>query len=176
MTENLKVTKLNDGAVIPLVTDTAAWSDLLTPGYCWYNNDEATNKNPYGGLYNYYTVKTGKLCPTGWHVSNDTNWVFLTLYLGGADVAGGRLKEIGLTHWNSPNYGATNEFGFFALPGGGRGSDGRFANLGNDGYWWAFGYESGGRAFIETLSHNDASIWGSDTPMNYGYSVRCVKD
>ncbi len=176
MTENLKVTKFNNGKDISLVTDSAAWSALETPGYCWYNNDEASYKNPYGGLYNYYTIKTGKLCPTGWHVSTDTNWAFLTGYLGGADVAGGRLKEIGFAHWNSPNTGATNEFGFFALPGGARSSDEGFANIGNAGYWWSFGYESGGRAFIETLSHTDAGILGSDTPMNYGYSVRCVKD
>jgi len=77
MVENLKVTKYNDGTAIPLVTDNTAWSNLTTPGYCWYNNDAATNKNTYGGLYNFYTVNTGKLAPTGWHVppmQNGQQW------------------------------------------------------------------------------------------------------
>ena len=62
MVENLKTTRYNDGSPIPLVTDSSYWSNLTTPGYCWYNND-TTNKNTYGALYNWYTVNTGKLAP-----------------------------------------------------------------------------------------------------------------
>ena len=67
MVENLKTTKYNDGTPIPNVTDNTEWSNLTTPAYCWYDND-ITKKNPYGALYNGYAVRTGKLCPTGWHV------------------------------------------------------------------------------------------------------------
>ena len=82
LVENLKTTRYNDGAPIPLVTDSAAWSLLTTPGYCWYNNDIA-NKNPNGALYNWFAVNTGKLAPTGWHVPTDAEWTILTTFLGG---------------------------------------------------------------------------------------------
>ncbi len=64
MAENLKTTTYNDGTPIPLVIDGATWGALTTPAYCWYNNDEATNKELYGALYNWYTVNTGKRIET----------------------------------------------------------------------------------------------------------------
>ena len=94
LVENLRTTKYNDGTLIPLVQDNTAWSNLITPGYCWFDNDEVANKNPYGALYNWYAVNTGKLCPSGWHVPTDTEWTTLIDNLGGLDVAGGKLKEI----------------------------------------------------------------------------------
>lgn len=72
LAENLKVTSYNDGTAIPLVTDNTAWSNLTTAGHCWYNNDPAS-KDSYGALYNRYTVNTGKLCASGWHVPTDAN-------------------------------------------------------------------------------------------------------
>ncbi|HOR61199.1 MAG TPA: FISUMP domain-containing protein [Bacteroidales bacterium] len=72
----------------------------------------------YGVLYNWEAAKTA--CPTGWHLPSDAEWTILTNYLGGEAVAGGKLKETGTTHWNSPNEGATNETDFTALPGGNR--------------------------------------------------------
>ena len=137
MYENLKTTKLNDGTAIPLVTTSAAWGNLTTPGYCWYNNDEASNKNVYGALYNWYTINTGKLCPAGWHVPTVAEWTTLTTFLGGESVAGGKLKETGIAHWKSPNTGASNETGFTALPGGFRDFDGVFAQIYNSGCWWS---------------------------------------
>ena len=115
MKENLKATKLNDGTNILLETDNATWISLTDPAYCWYNNDASSYKNTYGALYNWFTVETGKLCPTGWHVPSDAEWFTLIDFLGGESVAGGKLKEIGNTHWNSPNTGATDEYGFTAI-------------------------------------------------------------
>ena len=136
MAENLKTIKYNDGTAIPLVTDATEWSNLTTHGYCWYNNDEATYGDTYGALYNWYTVETGNLCPTGWHVPTDAEWTELIDYLGGESVAGGKLKETGTTHWNSPNPGATNETGFTTLPGGYRADfNGSSGDIGNGGYW-----------------------------------------
>ena len=110
MAENLKTTKYKNGTAIPLITDLTAWMSLTTPGYCWY---DAT----YGALYNFYTLSTGSLCPTGWHIPSDAEWTTLTDYLGGETVAGGKLKETGTAHWTTPNSGATNAFGFKGLPG-----------------------------------------------------------
>ncbi|MFZ4572381.1 MAG: fibrobacter succinogenes major paralogous domain-containing protein [Bacteroidales bacterium] len=91
MDENLKTTKYNDGSSIPLVTDSIAWINMTTPGYCWYHNNAAAYKNTYGALYNWYAVNTGKLAPTGWHVPTDAEWTILVAYLGGELLAGGRI-------------------------------------------------------------------------------------
>jgi len=93
--ENLQTTQYNDGTSISNVTDWFAWRTLTTDAYCWYNNDAATYRNLYGALYNWYAVKTGKLCPSGWHVPSNDEWTILSDYLGGGNVAGGKLKETG---------------------------------------------------------------------------------
>lgn len=81
MVENLKTTKYNDGTSIPLVTDNAVWKSSLSPAYCWYDND-ISNKEPYGALYNWFAVNTGKLCPSGWHVPTIDEWSVLEQFLG----------------------------------------------------------------------------------------------
>ena len=96
MAENLKTTKYNNGTEIPLIVDKPAWEALMTGGYCWYNNEDV-NKNIYGALYNWYAVNTGNLCPIGWHVPSYNEWDILAAYLGGVDIAGGKLKETELT-------------------------------------------------------------------------------
>ncbi|MFZ4563376.1 MAG: FISUMP domain-containing protein [Bacteroidales bacterium] len=173
MVENLKTTKYNDGTSIPLVTDNVEWSTLSTPGYCWYDNDAAS---PYGALYNWFTVNTGKLAPTGWHVATNAEWTILTTYLGGATVCGGKLKEAGTTHWLSPNEGANNETGFTALPGGYRFSNGSYYYIGERGYWWSSSeydaMEAWGRGM--TSFYSDVNIFMAIKI--FGHSVRCVKD
>ncbi len=179
MAENLKVTKYNDGADIPLVTDYGEWNRLTTPGYCWYFNDEQHYRNTYGALYNWYAVNTEKLCPTGWHVSSDTDMVILFDFLGGRDVAGGKLKETGTTHWNSPNTGATNETGFTALPGGVR-NDGGYdiSYLNSNGFWWLSTEYNSNQVFVWRLDYNDVGAYYTNTwstPKNYGRSIRCIR-
>ena len=49
MVENLKTTRFNDGTIIPNVTDYNTWSNIESPGYCWYNND-STNKTTFGPI------------------------------------------------------------------------------------------------------------------------------
>jgi uncharacterized protein (TIGR02145 family) len=176
MARNLKTTKYNDGTSIPLVTDAAAWSSLLTPACCWQNNDPA-RKVTYGVLYNWYAVKTGKLCPTGWHVPSDAEWTELIEYLGGENIAGGKLKESGLRHWNSPNSGATNETYFWALPGGDRldGPDALFDNLGEMGCWWTTTFDEN-CATIRLMNYNSDHVQKFFFPKKRGLSVRCVWD
>jgi len=177
MAENLKTTKYNDGTSIPLVTDKTSWSNLSTPACCWQNNDPA-RKVTYGVLYNWYTVNTGKLCPTGWHVPTDAQWTTLTTYLGGESLAGGKLKESGFKHWNSPNTGATNETGFSALPGGDRlnGPDAFFDNLGEMGCWYTSSQASSEVTWNREILYNASNICRSNNLKGYGYSVRCIKD
>jgi uncharacterized protein (TIGR02145 family) len=176
MAENLKTTKYNDGTTIPLVTDGTAWGALSTPGYCWYGNNAATYKATYGALYNWYTVNTGKLCPTGWHVPTDEEWITLTDYLGGASVAGGKLKELGTVHWASPNAGATNATGFSALPGGYRYDYGPFNYIGSNGSWWTSNGIYTYDAWFRYMNYNNSGVSSYSTSKKNGNSVRCLRD
>lgn len=174
MAKNLKVTKLKDGTDIPLIADPLAWSNLATPGYCWYDNDQATYGNTYGAMYNWYTVNTGKLCPAGWHVPSDDEWTLLTDFLGGEPVAGGKLKSI--TYWNSPNTGATNETGFAALPGGVRGYGSAFHGLSDLGYWYSATEYNFSNVYTRSMHHDHAEVEMHGNDKKTGMYVRCVKD
>lgn len=174
--QNFKCTKLNDGTSISLVT-TADWSGLTTPAYCYYNNDAATNSATYGALYNWFTFNTGKLAPVGWHVPTDLEWTVLENYLGGASVAGGKLKEVGTAHWFSPNLGATNESGFSALPGGQRVYT-SFSNITYFGHWWSSSVKSDDatRPWVRYMSHLNTEIKRYSSTFYGGYSIRCVRE
>lgn len=181
MAENLRTTKYNDGTAIPNVKDGKKWSDLTTGAYCNQDNTTDTEKiATYGRLYNWYTVKTGKLAPKGWHVSTDQEWGTLVKYLTQDNsVAGNKLKETGTLHWAAPNKEATNESGFTALPGGSRisnftGDDMLFTSTGIDGDWWT-STEGNGGAFSYSLSSFGLFLYVNNTK-DSGYSVRCVKD
>jgi len=175
MAENLKTTKYNDGNLIPLVTNSTSWSNLTTPGYCWYSND-VSNMNIYGALYNWYTVNTGNLCPIGWHVPSYTEWNTLINYLGGQLIAGGKLKEIGTLHWTSPNTGAINSTGFSALAGGFINKTGCFASIHNSGLWWCSSEIVSDTTSADCIGMS-YSIIECDPQIQYkkyGFSVRCV--
>jgi len=176
MVENLKTTKFNDGTSIPLVSEGATWSSITTPAYCWQNNNPV-RKVPYGALYNWYTVNTGKLCPEGWHIPTDSEWEELTGYLGGDQIAGAKLKEAGFMHWNGPNTGATNETYFWALPGGNRldGPDAAFANLFKMGGWWSSS-AGGDLAITRFMFNNSSNVRKYFNSRSWGLSVRCVWD
>jgi uncharacterized protein (TIGR02145 family) len=176
MAENLKTTKLRDGSTIPLVTDNAAWAALLTPGYRWFNNDEASYKATYGAMYNWSAVNTGKLCPVGWHVPSINEWTILTDYLGGVSVAAGKLKESGISHWSSPNIGATNETGFTALPGGRVTDNGIFDCFGDYGLWWSSSEGTANDAWHLVLQNSSGSAGGYTYSVQGGVSVRCLKN
>jgi len=119
MVENLKTTKYRNGDLIGTTTPaTLDISSEATPKYQWAFEGNESNVNTYGRLYTWWAVTDIRgVCPTGWHVPTEDDWITLTTYLGGEDVAGGKLKEAGTTHWWAPNEGATNSSGFTALPG-----------------------------------------------------------
>lgn len=176
MVENLKTTKYNDGNLIPLITDSITWGNQSTPGYSWYENNSATYKNTYGALYNWYTVNTGKLCPDGWHVPTLQEFRTLIHFLGDTLQAGGKMKEMGTTHWYSPNNGATNESGFTGLPGGNRYLNGGFEFLHNYGIWWTSTQEDSVSAYFMVLYDLSAFSSCYNDNMKLGNSVRCIKN
>lgn len=174
--ENLKTTKFNDGTAIPLVTGNTDWNNLLTQGYCWYDNNPSNYSNTYGALYNYAAVTSEKLCPEGWHVPSKGEWEVLRDNTGGEYKAGGNLKEEGTTHWISPNTGATDAYGFKALPGGERYEDGDFVYLGINNNFWSTSIGPGTDPYGVRM-YNDSEIFHmSEFHKARGLSVRCVKD
>jgi uncharacterized protein (TIGR02145 family) len=178
MAGNLKATKFNNGIKMREVNDNNEWTNLIYSGYCWYNNDSTLNKNSYGALYNWYAVNTGLLCPIGWHVPTNTDWVILSSSLGGVKIAGGKLKEMGTGHWITPNTGATNITGFSALPGGFRYWDhGNYGYIHQFGYWWSSTQESGLSAYFYEMGYGDSGLdFNPGGEKHFGLSVRCIKD
>ncbi len=174
--ENLKATKYNDDQSILNVTENADWYSLTTAAFCWYNNDEAGYKNTYGALYNWYAVSSGRLCPSGWHVPSNQEWITLTNKLGGESNAGGKLKETGTAHWESPNAGATDVFKFTALPGGFRGSLGAFIDILQHGYWWSSTEFNANQAYLQNINYDSGNFGKMTDAKNFGFSVRCLKD
>jgi uncharacterized protein (TIGR02145 family) len=176
MAGNLATTRLNDGTPISNTTVPADWESTTTPAYVWYSNNEALYKLTYGALYNWHAVASNKLCPESWHVPTEADWYILINYLGGADVAGGNLKQAGTALWLSPNEGATNESNFTALPGGGRKPSGEFEDRGRIGLWWTStpsGLSNG--VGVSMLNENTIVNIGNSIT-GAGRSIRCLKN
>jgi uncharacterized protein (TIGR02145 family) len=132
------------------------------------------NYQDYGVLYNWPAALTA--CPEGWHLPTDDEWTILIDYLGGGSVAGGKIKETGTTHWNSPNTGATNESGFSGLPGGYYYFGGSFNHLGSFGYWWSYTQYSSSSAWYRRMYYASSNVYRSYYDKTYGFNVRCLRD
>lgn len=192
--ENLKTTRLNDGNVIPNVVDGDKFIELKTPAFCWYNNDPV-NKEIYGGLYNWYSVNTGKLCPAGWHVPSDDEWIAMEMATGlteddaingswdrGIDH-GAKLKDA--SKWNISD-GSILSNGFAALPGGLRADDGTFIyaktesrmSFSISAYFWTStpGDETGTPDAYFRVINKDNSIERNLSSNYRAHSIRCIKD
>jgi uncharacterized protein (TIGR02145 family) len=175
-----------------LVTENADWIHLSTPAHCWYNNDSTANSATNGALYNWYTVKTNKLCPAGWHVPTDSEWKDLEMYLGmtqeEADASGPRGTDQGIqlkstNGWNVGGMGnGANSIGFTALPSGARRLDtGGFDFYGNTAVFWSSTEIFGDGAICRALWLEENTVRRAAEVSYYlgkenGYSVRCLKD
>jgi uncharacterized protein (TIGR02145 family) len=131
------------------------------------------NYSTYGVLYNWPSAMSA--CPAGWHLPTDAEWTQLSVFLGESD-AGGKLKETGTTHWNDPNFAATNETGFTALPGGYCFSGSSFNDMGIAGYWWSATEANNSGAWYRGMGNNYSELIKVSNYKNLGFSVRCVKD
>ncbi|MFZ4546547.1 MAG: fibrobacter succinogenes major paralogous domain-containing protein [Bacteroidales bacterium] len=179
MAENLRTTKFRNGDAIPEVTGNTDWKNLNSAAYCNYENTaDAIKIATMGRLYNWFAVSNSRnIAPEGWHVATDADWIAMRTFLGGENIAGGKLKETGSKHWISPNTGATNSSGFTALPSGRREYDnGTFINNGYDGFWWTSSAYNPDYSWYYDLHYTFASINRANFHKQYGFSVRCVKD
>lgn len=166
MAENLMTTRYNNDVGIPIVTSTTNWANQLT---------EACYETYMGNYYNWYVVESEKICPSDWHVPDDSEWNILMNYLGGETEAGGKMKFSG---WCCGNIGATNESGFSALPSGyilWNGDVDQAVGYVSD-YWSATEYDAT-TANSWSLSGGSASL-GHSSGVNKrnAYSIRCIKD
>jgi uncharacterized protein (TIGR02145 family) len=174
--ENLKTTKYNNGESILNITDPTDWYNQISGAYSNYDNNPS-NGDIYGRLYNSYAISDPRgVCPSGWHIPSDAEWTTLVDNLGGMSLAGGKIKEIGTTHWASANPGETNDFGFTALPGGFRYFTGTFNGIGDFAYWWSSTEYSSDYLWISYLSRYSGYLLKNFYKKNYGLTVRCLKD
>ena len=186
---NLNVSKYSDGTAIPQVTDPTQWANLTTGAWCYYNNTTA-NGTTYGKLYNWYAVAgiynsasatnpalRKKLAPNGWHVPTEAEWAQLTDCLGGESIAGVNMKSTGTSLWiYEPNTNATNASGFTGLPGGYRGLNGAFLDIGAIGCWWSSSEHDTTNAWRFLLTKLNGSATRLYSNKDLGFSVRCIKD
>ena len=185
MTENLKSTRFNDGSNIPCIKDQSIWLILDSSAYCYYQNN-VNYADTLGFLYNWYAVNSEKLCPTGWRVPADNDWVQIEgtadtkynandsiwnrLGLRGFD-AGQRLKSV--KGWRKGVTG-TDDLNFSALPGGERLS--RFYAGGSSGFWWTSTEASASSAYYRSLIYSFELVARDTHPKRMGFSVRCIKN
>lgn len=190
--ENLRVAKYNDGNPIPNITDNTAWSTLVSPGYCFYNNsiDPAFQKK-WGALYNWYTVNTVKLAPVGWHVPSDSEWDILQNYLiakgynyDGTTTGNKMAKSMAAAvEWKtSTNSGAignvcsqNNGSGFSALPCGYRDNVGLFHGLGDNVHWWSITGTASNASFRKLWS-DGSDLIGASVFLPTGFFIRLIKN
>jgi uncharacterized protein (TIGR02145 family)/uncharacterized repeat protein (TIGR02543 family) len=150
-----------------------------------YNNSP-NNCAKYGRLYDWATAMDNAAsssanpsgvqgaCPVGWHLPSEAEWLTLATFIGGQTVAGTKLKSE--NGWNN-NGNGTDDYGFAALPGGGRFSDpdGRFHDIGDFGFWWSASDGPSYADYRRIYSGNGNMNNGANDKGNL-YSVRCVQD
>jgi uncharacterized protein (TIGR02145 family) len=178
MAENMKTTKYLNGDLIGTTSSpTLDITSESTPKYQWTYSGDPNNADAYGRLYTWYAIMDArKTCPAGWHLPSDTDWQALAAFLGGEGSAGGELKEVGLTHWQSPNREATNETGFGALPSGYRSMDGTYGEIYQYSPWWSTTEVSLTDSKFWATGYLDGTMFSGHYSKDYGYAVRCLKD
>ena len=188
MRENLRTTRYANGDEIPKGDGVGNISEQDNQVYYFAYDDNYENVETYGLLYTTAAVMNGApssnevpsgvqgVCPSGWHVPSDSEWVILIESLGGEGVAGGKLKEEGTTHWWEPNTGASNSSGFNGLPGGARNWGGDFSQMGEYAQYWTSTESSPVEYIHWDLYFNSSAAFQTVDLINLGFSIRCVKD
>jgi uncharacterized protein (TIGR02145 family) len=144
-------------------------------GGSWCYEDSISYCKQYGRLYDWKTAKT--VCPKGWKLPSREDWDKLVTTVGREEIAGKKLKS--KNGWNDDegkSLNGTDDFGFSALPGGNRYSNGNFYDIGYNGYWWTARELWDDFAYLRTIYHDDDVVYEDYNNEDYGHSVRCVAD
>jgi len=201
MRENMRTRHYSNGDTLVNGNGMGYYDPYDTTKY-WFDYDDDPNVSAiYGRLYTWSAVMNGihgpnfsmiqGICPAGWHVPTDEEWLSLENFLGwisdeakqmewGGTNAGGKLKEAGYEHWLYPNVGATNESGFSALPGGAGSPMGYSFSLKYEGYWWTATPDELDpeykEIYLRMLSYGLYSIEKFSDWRGFAYSIRCLKN
>mgnify|MGYP001809864440 CR=1 FL=1 len=175
MDGNLRTTRFSNGKSIAEVKDSSRWTVFNSPAYCKYNND--TSLKPINGnLYNWYAAADSQnICPKGWKVPTDEDWRVLEEFLGGASMAGGKLKDTVANEWLE-SYGNSNESGFKGNPSGCRTNKGTFNSFGYYGLWWSATENYSTYAWYRSINYSSTELFRHYYYKRYGFSVRCLKN
>ncbi len=185
MQENLKVLHYRDGSEIPNITDNTEWA-AMSSGALWYDENYSNwGSDPLGAFYNWYAIADPRnVCPEGWHIPTMQEWAILIEFMGGVEIAGGKLKggswEPDQTFLASNNLGDyidyyNNESGFTAISSGWRSVNGSFSDLDYCCFLWSSSFEELQPQVIY-LSNNSFSAMNGIIGKNAGLSLRCIKD
>ncbi len=189
MAENLRTTRYRDGSRILNVQSASDWGSLQTGAWVHYEN-QSLQEVEYGKLYNWYAVDSDHgLCPEGWHVPGDEDWMEMEQYLGMPDSELRGQGDRGLTHsigdklrktmWNRSRTHISdsgNGSGFSALSGGFRNYYGVFFGRGNLAGWWTASGDSVTRAWSRSIGINESHVSRNLSNKRSGYSVRCIQE
>ncbi len=173
--ENFKGTHYSNGDAIVNVIDQTAWANQTAGAYCYYDNDPENGK-VYGALYNWYAATDSRSLIVGYHTPSNDEWETTRTYLGGVNVAGGKLKEVGTTHWRNVSAGTTNSTDFTALPSGQR-TPYIFTAINEAAVFWTSSvYPSSSLAYDFFLLDVSANLQSGGNSYVYGQSIRLVKN
>ncbi|MGB8492065.1 MAG: fibrobacter succinogenes major paralogous domain-containing protein [Bacteroidales bacterium] len=176
--ENLRTTRYRNGDTIPTTCRSDAdISEEATPKYYWIR-DPGTQKDPHSGcLYTWYAVMDSrKICPQGWHIPENAEWMELTDYLGGREHSTTYYAETEAIHWVNLDADATGSSGQAGSPCGWRSKIGTFYITSGSGYWWSSTEYSETRAARFSLHFMDRSAEISGLTKSQGLSIRCIRD
>jgi len=190
MAENLKVTHYNDGSEIPYPSN-EDWGSYDEGQYGVYDNDPA-NADVYGNLYNWAVVDDSRgVCPDGFHVPSDEEFMELEMYLGMSEDEANSLSGLRGTNegsklagnsdlWISGDLENNSEFGtsgFSAFPAGYRNySTGYYGNMGIFGYFWSSSEKDSDFAWPRRLYYTDSDVIRKYSTKQNGFSIRCIQD
>ncbi len=174
MAENLRTSRFNDGNPISSQSNKVEWSNNYTGAYSWYENDSSAYENRLGKLYNWHVVKTGKICPKGWHVPDEKDWNILLNSLGATSEVLGEKNVFEIPEPNPSKSASDNQKRFNPIASGYRHTYGSFASIGRHGIWWS------------SSNTRQRAVWNFEKKYFYfiddvalspshGICIRCIK-
>jgi len=175
MASNLRVTRFNNGDIIPLEPIDSLWAaDSADAARSFYDSSDA-DADVFGALYNRLVIADSRgVCPTGWKVPGNADWDRLLADLGGGFFAGNALRSE--DNWNNPIYSGSNSSGFNAQPAGTRKDSGQYFGRGElTAFWSTDTNVLSGRQNVYYLGFSNPSPFQMTASKTEGFSIRCIR-